>query len=142
MAASQRGIPRPRKTEVDLQLREAILDVLTRLRGTGTLSALAEDLQISVKTLSRYRNPIDGKPATLGGDLLFRICVLCDERDISIACHDRILRLPKSRSWVAAQSAPEQLRFKFTGTIEIDISARKGVMSVESIAMDDQMKTG
>ena len=97
MAASQRGISRPRKTKVDLQLREAILNALTRLQGTGTLSALAEDLQISVKTLSRYRNPIDGKPATLGGDLLFRICELCDERDISIACQDRILRSAEKR---------------------------------------------
>src|ERR1700674_3594661 len=114
MAASQRGIPRPRKTEADLQLREAILETLTKLQGTRTLSALADDLRISVKTLSRYRNPSDGKAATLGGDLLFRICELCDERDISIACHGRILRLPKgSLFWFSAASPPEQLRFTF-----------------------------
>lgn len=140
MAASQRGIPRPRKTAVDLQLRQAVLNVLAKLQGTRTLSALAEDLRVSVKTLSRYRNPVDGKPATLGGDLLFRICRLCDERDVSIACHDRVLRLPKSSSSVAAQSAPEHLRFKFAGSIEIDVPARKGAMSVDII--NHQKKPG
>jgi hypothetical protein len=144
MAASQRGIPRPRKTEADLQLREAILETLTKLQGEGTLSALANDLRSSVKTLSRYRNPSGGKTATLGCDLLFRICELCDERDISVTCHGRILRLPKGTlfSPSAASSMPEQLRFTFAGTIDINVQARKGVMRVDSIAMDDDTKTG
>jgi hypothetical protein len=134
MAASQRGISRPRKTKADLPLREAILETLTELQGTRTLSALADDLGISVKTLSRYRNPSDGKAPMLGGDLLFRICELCDERDISIACHGRILRLPKgSHPWLST-APPEQLRFTFAGTIDIDVSTRKGVMRVDSIA--------
>jgi hypothetical protein len=143
MAASQRGILRPRKTQADLQLREAILETLTRLQGTKTLSSLADDLHISVKTLSRYRNPIDGKAATLGGDTLFRICELCDERDVSIECHGRILRLPKgSLSWPSAASSTEQLRFTFAGTIDIDVPTRKAVMKIDGIAMDDQTKTG
>ncbi|MGA2185792.1 MAG: hypothetical protein ABSH47_22465 [Bryobacteraceae bacterium] len=142
MAASQRGIPRPRKTQADLQLREAILETLTKLQGTRTLSALADDLRISVKTLSRYRNPSDGKAATLGGDILFRICELCDERDISIACHGRILRLPKGSLFrLSAASPPEQLRFTFAGTIDVDVPTRKAVMKVASIAMDDDTKT-
>ncbi len=143
MAASQRGIPRPRTTEVDLQLREAILETLTRLQGPGTLSALANDLRISVKTLSRYRNPRDGKAVMLGGDLLFRICELCDKRDISIECHGRILRLPK-RSHLALSTPPppEQLRFTFAGTIDVEVPTRKGVMRVDSIAIDDRRKSG
>jgi transcriptional regulator with XRE-family HTH domain len=142
MAASQRGIPRPRKTKADLPLREAILEILTELQGTRTLSALADDLGISAKTLSRYRNASDGKAAMLGGDLLFRICALCDERDISIACHGRILRLRRG-SLIRLSGAPaEQLRFTFAGTIDIDVPTRKGVMRVDSIAMDDHTKTG
>jgi hypothetical protein len=143
MAASQQGIPRPRKTQVDLQLREAILETLTKLQGTKTLSALADDLRISVKTLSRYRNPSDGKAATLGGDILFRICELCDERDISIACQGRVLRLPKGSLFgLSAASPPQQLRFAFAGTIDIDVLNRKAVMKVDSIAMDGHTKTG
>lgn len=143
MAASQRGIPRPRKTESDSQLREAILKTLEKLQGSGTLSALADELGISVKTLSRYRNPSNGKAATIGGDVLFRICGLCDQRDVSITCHDRILRLPKgSLLGLSAVSPPGQLRFTFTGTIDIDVPARKGVMKVDSIATDERTKTG
>ena len=142
MAATQRGIPRPRKTQADLQLREAILETLSKLQGTRTLSALADDLGISVKTLSRYRNPSHGKTVTLGGDLLFRICELCDERDISIGCHGRVLRLPKGgQYWPWAPSQPEQLRFTFAGIIDIDVPTRKGVMRVDSIVMDEA-KTG
>src|SRR5437870_1868283 len=82
MAVSQRGISRPRTTEADLQLREAILETLTKLQGTRSLSALADDLGISIKTLSRYRNPKGNRVTTLGGDILFRLCELCDDRDI------------------------------------------------------------
>lgn len=142
MVASQRGIPRPRKTKADLTLREGILEALTKLQGTKTLSALAEDLHISVKTLSRYRRPNEGKVAMLGGDLLFRICELCDERDISIACHGRILRLPRGGLLSLSATPPEQLRFTFAGTIDIEVSSRKGVMRVDCIAMDDLTKTG
>jgi len=143
MAARQRGIPRPRKTEADLELREAILEILAKLQGTRTLSALAGDLRSSVKTLSRYRKPIGGKPATLGGDLLFRICELCDERGISIACHGRILRLPKgSPLGLSAPPPSEQLRFRFAGTFDMEIATRKGVMKIDSIAIDDRTKAG
>jgi hypothetical protein len=142
MAASQRGIPRPRKTEVDLQLREAILDTLTKLQGDGTLTALANDLRISVKTLSRYRKAGTGKGAAIGGDLLFRICALCDERNISMPCHGRILRLPKRGSWGSPESAPEQLRFSFTGNIDIDVPTQKGVMRIDSIVVDDRRSIG
>ena len=143
MAVSQRGIERPRRTEADLQLREAILDTLTRLQGTRSLSALADDLRISVKTLSRYRKPSDGRPTTLGGDLLFRICELCDEHDISIPCHGRILRLPKGGLAKLSAALPsEQLRFTFAGTIDIDVPNRKGAMRVDRIATDAHAKTG
>jgi hypothetical protein len=142
MAASQRGIPRPRKTKTDLPLRDAILETLAKLQGTRTLSALADDLGISDKTLSRYRNSSDGKAAMLGGDLLFRICELCDERDISIACRGRVLRLPKDSLFWLSAAPPEQLQFTFSGTIDIDLATRKGVMRVDSIAMDGHTKTG
>jgi transcriptional regulator with XRE-family HTH domain len=142
MAASQRGIPRPRRTKADLRLREAIVETLKELQGTRSLSALADDLGISVKTLSRYRNPSDGKPAMPGGDLLFRICKLCDDRDISITCHGRVLRLPRDGYLWLSEAEPEQLRFTFAGTIDIDVPARKGVMRLDRIAMDDQTKTG
>jgi hypothetical protein len=142
MAASQKDILRPRKTEADLQLRAAILETLNTLKGPGTLSDLADDLRISVKTLSRYRNPNNGKAATLGGDLLFRICELCDQRDISITCRGRILRLPKGSLFgLPAALPPEQLRFTFAGTVDIDVPTRKGVMRVDSIVVDDT-KTG
>jgi hypothetical protein len=127
----------------DLELRRAILETLTKLQGTKTLSALADDLHTSVKTLSRYRTGRDGKPAMLGGDILFRICELCDERDISIACHGRVLRLPKGSFFsLSATSPPEQLRFTFTGTLDIDVPARKGVMRVDNLVMHDHTKTG
>lgn len=142
MAARQRGIPRPRMTEVDLALREAILDALKQLQGGGTLSELADDLQISVKTLSRYRNTASSKPASLGGDLLFRICGLCDERDISVACHGRILRLPRSTPSATAPSAVAQLRFRLTGTVKVDIPSRTGAMLVEAMTLDQQPEAG
>jgi hypothetical protein len=124
-------------------LREAILQTLAQLQGTGSLSALADDLLVSVKTLSRYRNPGNGKPKTLGGDVLFRICELCDERNVSIPCNGRILRLPKEDpSLPSAASPPQQLQFKFTGSIDIDVPTRKCVMRVHSIVTDDYLKTG
>ena len=142
MAARQQGIPRPRTTGVDLGLREAILAALIQLQGAGTLSDLADDLQISVKTLSRYRKNASSKPASLGGDLLFRICGLCDERNISIACHGRILRLPRVSSSAAVHPSPSQLRFRLTGTVEVDVPSRKGAMLVESMTLDQQADAG
>lgn len=144
MAASQRGIPRPRTTEADPYLRAAILETLTRLQGTGTLADLAHDLRISAKTLSRYRNPSDGKaPPTLGGDLLFRVCELCDERDVSITCHGRILRLLKGALFGSSEaSEARQLRFTFVGTIDVDVPTRKAVMKVDRIERDGKTKAG
>lgn len=126
----------------DLQLREAILETLTLLQGGRTLSALADDLRSSVKTLSRFRTLRHGKPPTLGGDLLFRICELCDERNISIPCRGRMLRLPKSSLFGLSPSPPEQLRFTFWGTVDIDVPSKKAVMSVDSIAINDRRGTG
>jgi hypothetical protein len=143
MAASQRGILRPRTTETDPALREAILETLTKLQGTRTLSALADDLHISVKTLSRYRKLNQGKAATVGGDLFFRICELCDQRDISITCNGRVLRLPKGDVFqTPSASVPDQLRLMFAGTIDVDVANRKAVMRVDTITTDKLTKAG
>ena len=137
MATPQRGILRPRKTKADLELRTAIIGTITELQGRRTLSALADDLGVSAKTLSRYLI----KPVTLGGDVLFRICELCDERDISVTCRGRVLRLAKERSH-RLSPGPEQLRFVFTGTIDVDIPARKGMMTVDRVVADGELKVG
>jgi len=141
MATPQRGILRPRKTKADLELRTAIIGTITKLQGGGTLSALADDLGVSAKTLSRYCNPNLIKPVTLGGDVLFRICELCDERDITVTCRGRVLRLAKERSHELSPG-PEQLRFVFTGKIDIDIPARKGMMTVDRVVADGELKVG
>lgn len=136
MAAPQKGIPRPRTTDVDLDLRAAILDALRQLQGTGTLTELAHELGISVKTLSRYRSSASRKPPSLGGDLLFRIFKLCDERDVSIECHGRILRLPRTRSSAEAAACAPELRFRLTGTVEIDVASGTGVVQMESMTLE------
>lgn len=140
MAASQLGIQRPRKTEADIELRQAILETISTLQGERTLSALADELGISVKTLSRYRRSGSGKSATLGGDIFFRICELCDDRDISISCRGRILRLAKHRLR-RLSAPPRQLGFTFEGSLDIDVPARKGVMRVHKLVATERSGT-
>ncbi len=139
---SQRGIPRPRKTEVDGDLRSAIVVALQQLQGSRTQDALAADLGVSAKTLSRYRAV---ESATLGGDVLFRICELCqkDHRDISITCRGQVLRLlDEHLQEGSALRTHEQLRFAFAGTIDVDVSVRKGLMRVEKMELEPESKTG
>jgi hypothetical protein len=136
MPAAQRGIPRPRKTEADAELREALLKTLSILQGDRTLSALADDLGVSVKTLSRYRSRNGGKTPTLGGDLFFRICQLCDDHDISITCRGRILRLTERR-FRSLVAVPKQIRFTFEGSLQVDVPSRKGVMRVDRFLEDE-----
>src|ERR1700686_4886731 len=81
----QRGILRPRVSGPDLELREGILKVLRDLRKEKSLWQVAEALGISEQTLSRYLNDKVYPPATLGGDILFRLC----EAGYPIACRGK-----------------------------------------------------
>lgn len=139
---AQLGIPRPRKTKVDGDLRNAILDALQQLQGSRTQDALADDLGVSAKTLSRYRTV---KSATLGGDVLFRICELChkDDRGVRVTCRGRtLLVLDEHLQGGPASRTHEQLRFAFAGTIDVNVSIRKGVMRVEKMELEPESKTG
>jgi transcriptional regulator with XRE-family HTH domain len=124
---SQRGILRPRVTGPDLELREGILKVLRDLQKNQALSQIAEALGVSEKTLSRYLSDKGDRPATLGGDILFRIC----EAGHPVTCRGKTLQCMGSGS--ESETKLEQLRFEFVASIDVLLPSRKLVARVERV---------
>jgi hypothetical protein len=128
-AKSQRGIRRPRRSSADLELRQGILSALKDLQKDKTLREVADALGVSEKTLGRYLNNKLDPPATLGGDILFRLC----EAGCPIACRGQTLQCVASTSAPKSTAKPEQLRFEFVGTIDVLLPSRKLVARVERV---------
>ena len=120
-AKSQRGIRRPRISGgPDLELRKSVLKLLQEIREKKSLRWLADRLDVSEKTLSRYMSDRIDPPATLGGDALFKLC----EAGYSITCRGRTLRCVAAK---ASRPRPtsEQLRFEYAAEIDLMLPSRK-----------------
>jgi hypothetical protein len=116
-------------SEPDRELREGIIGVLKELQRTKPLREVAETLGASEKTLRRYLNSKLDPPATLGGDILFRLC----EAGYSIPCRGKSLKCVDSRSAPKSGVKTEQLRFEFVASLDLLLPSRKLVARVERV---------
>ena len=129
-AKSQRGIPRPRVSEADAELRQGILKLFRSLQKEKSLAQIAADVGVSEKTLRRYLNDKCNPPPTLGGDTLFRLC----EAGHAITCRGKTLQCVDSHSTAVSKVKTEQLPFEFVASIDLLLPSRKLVGRIERIS--------